>query len=125
MGCLPSYLVSGIVIALIIFDIYSEAYDKLPFHGIVGVVFVTLFWLLCKFVGQGVAGAVLVVPVIVLLIFGLGIWMNEESYKKKGCCVTCNPPPINTCSTLTSTPIESEPVNKCSTNYTLSATPLT
>ena len=95
-GCWPANLVAIITVLIILFDLVNQQWSSLPMHAIAGVAVTGVFWLLCFFLGSSISGAVLYVPLLVLIVFALGIFFTQESMRRQGCCVTCasTPPPV-------------------------------
>jgi hypothetical protein len=89
MNCFSTYLVGFATIALVLYDMIQNDWNNTLFHALGGILLTVLFGLLCYFIGDALALSVLVVPILVFLIFALGIWSTRESLRKRGCCVKC------------------------------------
>ena len=89
MTCYASYFVGVSTLALVLYDLVEGLWDSVLTHGVIGGLITSILWLLCIFVNDGLALAVLVIPTVVFISFSLGILMTGESLKRQGCCVTC------------------------------------
>ncbi len=90
MACWPTNLVIVIFLALLIFDIVEESYKAMPIHAAIGIVLSGVLWGVCSFAGEGVASAVLLVPVIFAATFLFTVWLTGKSLENRGCCVQCS-----------------------------------
>jgi hypothetical protein len=88
MACWPAYTVGAFFLALILFDMGSNQWSDLPMHGLVGVGFTLLFWLLCSVIGPSVTGGILVVPAVVLVIFMASVYITGQSLQNRGYCAS-------------------------------------
>jgi hypothetical protein len=93
MPCWPASVAGAFSISLLLLDIYVDNWDDLPTHGLFGIVFTGIFLGLCSLVNESVSGAVLVVPAVLLVVFGLTIWFVGTSLRNRGCCLQCSQQP--------------------------------
>lgn len=90
MDCWPVKLVGTFFLALIVYDFIEAQWEQVPRHTVIGILLTGLFLGLCGLVGEGISGAVLVVPLIMLAIFLFATYMFKRALARKGCCIKCN-----------------------------------
>jgi hypothetical protein len=111
MACWPATVAGAFSFALLFLDLYMDNWDDLPNHALYGVVFTGIFLVLCNFVSESVSGAVLVVPALLLVVFGITVWFVGASIRKRGCCLNCSPQPEpNPCPGPAPSPICTNPL---------------
>ena len=89
MTCYASYVVGAFTLALVLYDMFEGIWNSVLPHGAIGALLTAFMWLLCTFVSDSLALAVLVIPILVFLSFSFGILLTGESLKRQGCCVEC------------------------------------
>ncbi len=78
------------MLSLIIFDLIRGNTDDVPYHLLILVILVAVFYGLCSTVGETIAGGVLLVPAVVLFIGLITLWFAGESLRNQGCCMNCS-----------------------------------
>jgi len=121
MACWPANVTAAFFVVLIIFDLTNGSYADLLFHGVAGTLVTLLFWLVCVTMGQSISAAILVVPAVFLFIFLFTIWFVGQSFKNKGCCMSCGESSCGGCKA----PPRKAPVppNKCKKPLNLNQSP--
>ncbi len=89
MTCFSTYIVGLATVALVLYDMIQNDWNNTLFHALGGILLTAFLSFLCFFVGDAIAFAVLIVPILTFIIFALGIWSTRESLRKRGCCVKC------------------------------------
>jgi hypothetical protein len=120
MDCWPVKLVGTFFLALIVYDFIEAEWEQVPPHTIIGILITGLFLGLCALVGEGISGAVLVVPLLMLAIFLFATYMFKRALARKGCCIKCTgkdsvpiEPSTNTNTPSSTTPITPKKEDEC------------
>lgn len=87
MACWPANIVGAFFVSVLIIDCILGTYGNLLTHSVIGIIVTLVFFMICMFLGEDLSAALLVVPSILAVTFGLSLWFIGQSLKNRGYCM--------------------------------------